>query len=34
MGGCIRDTEKVDNLTADRRPSVENYYRHAEDGGD
>ena len=34
MGGCIRDTKKVDNLTADRRPSAENYYQHAEDGGD
>jgi len=34
MGGCIRDTEKVDNLIADRRPLAENYYRLAEDGGD
>jgi len=34
MGGCVRDTKNVDNLTTDRRPSIENYYRHAEDGGD
>ena len=34
MGGCIRDMEKVDNLTADRRPSAKNYYRHVENDGD
>jgi hypothetical protein len=28
MRGCIRDTKEVGNLTADRKPSAENYYEY------
>jgi hypothetical protein len=28
MSGCVSNTKEVGYLTADRRPSAENYYQH------